>query len=36
MIATKFFRNRLSLKPDDLASKLMIDRIDMLEKENTK
>ena len=32
--ATKLFRNCLSLKPDDLASRLMVDRIDMLDKKN--
>jgi hypothetical protein len=36
MIGTKIVRNRLSLKPDELASMLMVDRIDMLEKENIK
>jgi adenylate cyclase len=32
--ATKLFHNCLTLKPDDLASKLMVDRIDMLDKKN--
>jgi adenylate cyclase len=32
--ATKLFHNCLSLKPDDLASKLMVDRIEKLDKNN--
>ena len=32
--ATNFFHNCLVLKPNDLASKLMVDRIEKLDKKN--